>query len=110
MHRALAPVEQKHLPSNFAYTTMRRIRLQQQENERWQNIVACVTIACVIASGLGVLGYLFGPVLLQSLVEAASQPHSFALVLPTLFCLTFFVLLNHWLSRRFGSREKHMNN
>lgn len=106
MHRALAPIEQKRLPSNFIYTTMHRIRLQQQESERRQRIIAFLTIAFVTALGFGVLGYLSGPVLLQSLVEAVNRPHPFALVLPTLFCLTFFVLLNLWLSRHFGSREK----
>lgn len=103
LHQALAPSQQQHLPSNFAYMTMRRIRLEQQKSERRQRIAAFVVVACFSLLGIGLLVYAFGSVLWKSLVAAFSRPDAFVLVLPTLFCLTFFALLNHWLARHYGS-------
>ena len=102
-------MEPKHLPSNFAYTTLRRIRHEQQERERWQHIVAIGVIIAVSLLGIGLLVYAFGRILWQSLAEMCRQPNAFSLVLPTLFCLTFFALLNHWLSQHYGSGYAHEN-
>ena len=101
LRQALAPMEPRHLPSNFAYTTLRRIRLEQQERERRQHIVAIVVVIAVSLLGIGLLVYAFGTLLWQSLVAMLRQPNALSLVLPTLFCLTFFALLNHWLSQHY---------
>ena len=96
-------MEQKSLPSNFAYTTLRRIRQEQRERDRRQHIVAIAVVVAVSLLGIGLLVYAFGAVFWQSLVAMLRQPGALSSVLPTLFCLTFFALLNHWLSRRYGS-------
>lgn len=96
-------MEQKSLSSNFAYTTLRRIRQEQREKERQQHIVAITVVVAVSLLGIGLLVYAFGAVLWQSLVAMCRQPNAISFVLPTLICLTFFALLNHWLSRHYGS-------
>ena len=103
LRQALAPMEQKSLPSNFAYTTLRRIRQEQQESEQRQHIVGIAVIVAVSLLGIGLLVYTFGTTLWQSLAAMLRQPNAFSLVLPTFFCLVFFVLLNLWLSRHYGS-------
>lgn len=99
--QALAPKEPRQLPSNFPYLTMRRIREEQRREEHRQHLLAIITIVAVAIAGVSTIVYLFGSVLWQSLVSIFSQPDAFALVLPTLFCLIFFALLNHWLSRQY---------
>ena len=103
LRQALAPMEPMRLSSNFAYTTLRRIRREQRERERRQHVVAIVVVIAVSLFGIGLLVYAFGRILWQSLVKMFYQPEALSLVLPTLFCLTFFALLNHWLSRHYGS-------
>ena len=99
--KALAPKEPRQLPSNFPYLTMRRIKEQQRVEERRQHLMAIVTTITVALAGIAALLFLIGDVLWQSLVSICSQPGAFALVLPTLFCLVFFALVNHWLSRHY---------
>lgn len=96
-------MEQKSLPSNFAYTTMRRIRQEQQESEQLQHFAAIAIIVAVSLLGIGLLVYAFGTTLWQSLATMLRLPNAISFVLPTLICLTFFALLNHWLSRHYGS-------
>lgn len=102
LHQALTPTEPKRLPSNFAYTTMKRIRREQREAERRQRIVAIACVVAVSLLGLATVGYFFGKPLLHSLVAAFSLPGDLSLVPPTLFCLIFFALLNFWLLRRYS--------
>ena len=85
--RALEPKERPSLPSNFAYTTMRRIRLERQKSEQRQRIVAVCCVLAVTILGIGGLFYMFGATI-------------------TLFCLAFFALLNHWLARHYMGRNK----
>jgi len=80
---------------------MRRIKEQQRVEERRQHLMAIVTMIAVSLSGIAVLLFFIGDVLWQSLVSICSQPGAFALVLPTLFCLVFFALVNRWLSRHY---------
>ena len=98
--KALAPEEPRKLPSNFPYLTMRRIKEEQRLEERRQHVIAIVTTIAVSLAGISAILYLIGDMLWHSLVSVCSQPEAFALVLPTLFCLLFFALVNHWLSRR----------
>ena len=104
--RALEPQERPSLPSNFAYTTMRRIRLERQKSERRQRIVAFLTVASVVVLGIGGLFYMFGQAIWQSMVAISKRPEDLSLALPTLFCLAFFALLNRWLARHYVGRDK----
>lgn len=107
LRQALAARERPSLPSNFAYTTMRRIRLEREKSERRQRIVAFLTVASVVVLGIGGLVYMFGGVIWLALVNMSKQPDALSLSLPTLFCLTFFALLNRWLSRHYTGRDKN---
>lgn len=106
LRQALAPREKPALPSNFAFTTMRRIRREQRESQRRQRIAAFLIVAAFSALGIGSLAYMFGPAIWQSLVAMSKRPDALALTLPTLFCLTFFALLNHLLSRHYVHKGK----
>ena len=100
LRQALTPTESRHLPSNFAFTTMRRIRREQVEAERRERIFAFVTIVAVSVLGIAVFGYFFGLKIWQSFRATFINPDTAILILSTLFCLTFFALLNHWLAKR----------
>ena len=106
LRQALAARERPSLPSNFAYTTMRRIRLERQKSERRQRIVAFLIVASVVVLGIGGLVYMFGATIWQSMVAISKRPEDLALALPTLFCLAFFALLNRWLARHYVGRDK----
>ena len=101
LKKALAPEEPRHLPSNFPYLTLRRIKEEQRQEERRQHKMAIVTTILVSLAGIAALLYMVGDVLWKSLVSICNQPDTFVLVWPTLFCLVFFALLNHWLSRQY---------
>lgn len=103
LRRALAPAEgePKRLPSNFAYTTMNRIRREQREAEQRQRVIALVCIAGVTLLGLCTVGYFFGRAFLDWLRDAFSHSADLSLVPATLFCLIFFALLNGWLLRHY---------
>ena len=106
--QALAPKEPRRLPSNFAYLTMRRIQEKQRQEERRQHTVAIATTVGVSLVGILAFFFLFWDVLWNSFASIFSQPHALALVLPTLFCLLFFALVNHWLSRQYrGLKNLH---
>ena len=106
LRQALAARERPSLPSNFAYTTMRRIRLEREKSERRQRIVAFLTVASVVVLGIGGLVYMFGATIWQSMVALSKRPEDLSLALPTLFCLAFFALLNRWLARHYVGRNK----
>ena len=101
LRKALAERERPSLPSNFAYTTMRRIRMERQKSERGQRIAAFCCVVSVTVLGLGGLVYAFGPIIWHALVEMSKRPDALSLALPTFFCLTFFALLNHLLARHY---------
>ena len=101
LKKALAPEEPRQLPSNFPYLTLRRIREEQRQEERRQHRMAIVTTIVVSLAGIAALLYLVGDVLWKSLVSICNQPDAFVLVWPTLFCLVFFALVNHWLSHQY---------
>lgn len=104
LQKALTPKEPLRLPSNFSYLAMRRIKEEQRKSEQRQRLWEIMTMVAVAASGIAVIVYLFGHTLWQSLTDAMRQPEAIRLVLPTLFCLFFFALLNHLLSRRYSSK------
>ena len=100
LRQALTPIEPKRLPTNFAYTTMQRIRREQVEADRREQIIAIATIVTVSVLGTAVFVYFFGLKIWQSFRTTFIQSDTVALILSTLFCLTFFALLNHWLAKR----------
>ncbi|MBR0047885.1 MAG: hypothetical protein IJP74_01000 [Prevotella sp.] len=104
--QALAPKEPKQLPSNFPYLTMRRIKEEQRLEERRQHLFAILSIIAVSLAGIFALLFFVGDVLLKCLVSICEQQDGLALVLPTLFCLLFFALVNHLLSRQYGTHRK----
>ena len=106
LRQALAARERLSLPSNFAYTTMRRIHLERQKSERRQHIVGVCCVLAVTILGLGGLVYMFGATIWQSMVAISKRPEDLSLALPTLFCLAFFALLNHWLAQHYVGRDK----
>ena len=106
LRQVLAARERPSLPSNFAYTTMRRIRLERQKSERRQRIVAICCVVAVTILGIGGLVYMFGRAIWQSMVALSKRPEDLSLALPTLFCLAFFALLNRWLARHYVGRNK----
>lgn len=106
LRQALAARERPSLPSNFAYTTMRRIRLEREKSERRQRIVAICCVLAVTILGIGGLVYMFGQAIWQSMVAISKRPEDLSLALPTLFCLAFFALLNRWLAQHYVGRNK----
>ena len=106
LRQALAARERPSLPSNFAYTTMRRIRLEREKSERRQRIVAVCCVLAVTILGIGGLVYMFGQAIWQSMVAISKRPEDLSLALPTLFCLAFFALFNHWLAQHYVGRDK----
>ena len=103
--QALAPKEPRKLPSNFPYLTMRRIKEEQRLEERRQKRLAIISILVVSLGGIAALLYFIGDVLWHSIASIFRQPNAIALVLPTLFCLVFFALVNHWLSRQYQTHH-----
>ena len=99
--QALAPKESRQLPSNFPYLTMRRIKEEQRLEERRQHLFAIISITVVSLVGIAALLFFVGEVLWHSMASIFNQPDALALVLPTLFCLVFFALANHWLYRQY---------
>ena len=99
LRQALTPNEPKRLPTNFAYTTMQRIHREQVKADRREHIIALTTIVTVSVLGIAVFVYFFGLKIWQSFRAAFIQSDAVALILSTLFCLTFFALLNHWLAK-----------
>lgn len=108
--KALAPKEAKHLPSNFSYLAMRRIEESHREALRRQRIAAIIVVIVLFCAGLAVLAYYFGSTLYHSLVSLRSVPDAWAIALSSLFCLTFFALLNQWLAHRNKTLKKSLHN
>ncbi len=105
LKQALAPQEPRKLPSYFPYLTMLRIKEEQRLEERRQHIFAIVSIMVVSLAGISALLFFIGDAIWHSITGIFKQQDAFALVLPTLFCLVFFALLNHWLSRQYQTNH-----
>lgn len=93
------------LSSNFAYVTLRRIQKEQQQAERRQQRLAVAMVVGAALLGIGMLIYFCGETLWQSARMVAQQKDSMGLIVPTLFCLTFFALLNHWLAKHYRVKK-----
>lgn len=102
--QALTPKEPKHLPSNFPYLTLQRIKEQQRAAEHRQRVTVIATVVSVSLAGIIMLIVLYGKSLWQSFAGIWGQADDCSLVVPTLICLLFFALLNHWLARQYHQK------
>ena len=100
--KALTPETPRQLPSNFPYLTMRRIKEEQRLEESRQRKMAITTTILVSLAGMAAFLFFVGKALWHSLVSIFKQPNAFELIVPTLFCLLFFALVNHWLNKHFA--------
>ena len=83
--------------------------MERQKSERRQRIVAVCCVMTVTILGIGVLVYMSGTTIWQSIVVISKRPEDLSLVLPTLFCLTFFALLNRWLVRHYMEKDRALH-
>lgn len=105
LHEALrqkAEQEPLHLPSNFAYTTMRRIQQEQRVRERQERVTAAVTIAVCCLLGIGGIIYFYGEALLRGCRAMVQQSEGFSMVPGIAFCFCFLATLNYFLHRHFS--------
>ena len=105
LREALRRQSEQHmrLPSNFAYTTMRRIERERQAQEKHEKLAAVITIAACCLLGVGTMAYFYGEVLLDSLSSMLQQHEGFDVLPGLTFCCLFFALLNAYLRKRFAS-------
>jgi len=105
LHEALRQQsEQKtmHLPSNFAYNTMRRIEKEQQVHEWKEKVIATITITACCLLGVGVMIFYYGEVLLISFRSMLQQQEGISLLPGTAFCFLFLATLNFFLRRHYA--------
>lgn len=104
LHEALRQQsEQKtmHLPSNFAYNTMRRIEREQQAREWRERLAAVITIAACCLLGVGAMIFYYGEALLISFRSMIQQKEGISLLPGVAFCFLFLATLNFLLRRHF---------
>ena len=94
--------QQMHLPSNFAYNTMRRIEREQLAQEKRERIYAIITIVTCCVLGIGTMAYFYGETIISSLSSMIQQNEGLGMLPGMTFCLLFFALLNSWLRKRFA--------
>ena len=105
LYEALRQQAEQHpmeLPSNFAYTTMRRIAKEQQARQRHERVVATVTICICCVLGIAVMGYCYGEALLKGMQTMARHSESIVMVPGLAFCFLFLATLNYFLRRHFS--------
>ena len=105
LHEALRQQsEQKtmHLPSNFAYNTMRRIEKEQQAREWRERVAAIITIAACCLLGVEAMIYYYGEALLQGFKSMLQQQEGISLVPGMAFCFLFLATLNFFLHRHYA--------
>ena len=84
---------------------MRRIKEERRAEESRQRLVAIITTTVVSLAGVAAIIFFIGGVLWHSFVSVCNHPDVFVFVLPTLFCLLFFVVVNHWLHHRYKNAQ-----
>ena len=90
-----------HLPSNFAYNTMRRIEKEQQAREWREKVVATITIAACCLLGIGAMAFFYGEALLRGFRTMLQQQEGISLLPGITFCFLFLATLNFFLRRHF---------
>lgn len=83
------------LPSNFAYQTLQRVHRERQARESRKRRLSIAAVVAVALLGTGTILYLFGQAIVTALRESSWT------ILPTLFCMSFLVVLNNILHRWF---------
>ena len=105
LREALRQQSEQHmrLPSNFAYTTMRRIERERQTEEKREKLAAVITIASCCLLGVGTMAYFYGEALLGGLSSMLQQHEGFDVLPGLTFCCLFFALFNTYLRKKFAS-------
>ncbi len=94
------------LPSNFAFTTMRRIEAERKRSARRQRIVATLSLAMVCAAGIGTVVWLCADSFITLLQHHADERQAaLSTAVTTTVCLTFFSVLNAILRKIFFNEE-----
>ena len=91
-----------NLPSNFAFTTMQRIRAERRRAERRHRIIAIISLTMMCAAGSGTFLWLCADSIISMLHRVAESPASLSSAITTTVCLTFFSVLNAILRKRFN--------
>ena len=105
LHKALRQQsEQKttHLPSNFAYNTMRRIEKEQRAYEWREKVVATITIVACCLLGICAMAFFYGEALLKGFKSMLQQQEGISLLPGVAFCFLFLATLNYFLRRHFA--------
>lgn len=107
LKKAAAQRETRHLPTNFSYRMMERIRqetyLRERRTEKRTFILWLITVTAMITGGIGYLGWIYGEQVLGLCVQVKSQIpplQDFLMYLPTIIALIILGKFNSWLSKR----------
>lgn len=97
------------LPTNFAFTTMRRIEAERKRAERRNRIAAIASLTMICALGTGTFIWLCADSIVKALRDMAAiymsaDSETLSSVIFMVICLTFFTVLNSILRKRFGNR------
>lgn len=107
LHEALRQQEEQtslRLPSNFAYTTMRRIEKEQRAREWKERVIAAITIGACCLLGVGAMLYYYSEALLQGFKTMIQHHEGISLLPGLVFCFLFLATLNLFLHRHFAHK------
>ena len=90
-----------HLPSNFAYNTMRRIEKERQAREWQEGVAATITIVACCLLGAGVMVFFYGEALLRGFISMLQHQEGISLLPGMAFCFLFLAILNYFLRRHY---------
>lgn len=90
-----------HLPSNFAYNTLRRIEKEQQAREWRERVVVTIAIVVSFLLGVGIMVFFYGETLLWGIESMLQQQEGISLLPGMTFCFLFFATLNYFLRRHY---------
>ncbi len=96
---------QTTLPSNFAFTTMRRIEAERQRAARRNRLSAVISLTMICLIGLGTFVWLCADKLVAQFHLMAESHTGTSLIANTMICLTFFSVLNAILRKHFKQQE-----
>lgn len=100
--RNITDETRKSLPSNFAFTTMQRIRTDRRRAEQRNRIIAIISLTMMCAAGIGTFLWLCTDSIVNMLHRVAESPAGLSSAITTAVCLTFFSVLNAILRKRFN--------
>ena len=105
LHEALRQQSEQrtmHLPSNFAYNTMRRIEKEQQAHEWHERAAAIITIVACCLLGICAMIFFYGEALLRGFKSMIQQQEGISLLPGVAFCFLFLSTLNYFLRCHFA--------